>query len=209
MGVVYLPIDGEAVSREWHVVLVDMRRDGVRFNVNEGKRSLSRQQYFWNCGPSGCCCCNNCNLAARPSPFAPHIRVGRIDHAIDFSNDSEVFAWLKRAGLQPARTVRGESWHIEVPASRLRAYARKRGTSNSQLQQLGPIRRKAVGRLLYHRRARAKEARTGRGPRFQRHDRYAKRWYKVVRAYWRRAKPSRQRNILAAALKDRNGWLVG
>lgn len=209
MAVTYLPIDGEVVSREWHIVLRDMRRAGVRFNVNEGKRSLARQRYFWNCGPRGCCCCNSCNLAAYPSPFAPHIRVRRIDHAIDFSNDEEVFDWLRRAGLRPKRTVRGEPWHIEVPAARLRAYARKRGTSNSQLRQLGPIRRRAAERLLYHRRARAKEATTGRGPLYRKHDEHAKNWYKIVRAYWRRAKPSKQRDILARVLRDRNGWIVG
>ena len=120
MAVTYLPIDGELVSKEWRAILLDMRADGVRFNVNEGHRTMARQWYFWRLYRSGAG-----NLAAFPSPFAPHIRTGRIDHAIDFSNDTAVFAWLQNKGLAPRRTVTGESWHIEVSASNLRAYYAK------------------------------------------------------------------------------------
>jgi hypothetical protein len=122
----YVIVDGELVSKEWAAVIGEMRKDGVHGNVNEGKRTLERQTYFYNC--YRCQCCNNGNLAAFPSPFAPHIRVGRIDHAIDFGNDGPVFTWLARNGLNPQRTVRGESWHIEVPAERLRWFAKKHDT---------------------------------------------------------------------------------
>lgn len=135
MGVTYNRIDGELVSREWFTVLTDMRRDGVGFNVNEGHRTMARQQYFWNCYRTGAC--NGGNLAARPSPFAPHIRTGRIDHAIDFSNDGPVFSWLARKGLRPSRPVRGESWHIEVSASALVAYSKAHGGSNDPVLKLG------------------------------------------------------------------------
>lgn len=122
MSVTYLPIDNELVSKEWHAVLSAMRAAGVGFNVNEGHRTMARQQYFWDLYRSG-----RGNLAAFPSPNAPHIRSGRIDHAIDFSNDAAVFSWLQRNGLSPARTVRGESWHIEISAAKLRwFYAKKR-----------------------------------------------------------------------------------
>ena len=114
MAVRYLPIDNEVVSAEWYAVLRDMRKDGVVFNVNEGKRTMARQWYFYNLYLSG-----RGNLAAYPSANAPHIREGRLDHAIDFSNDAAVFSWLWRKGLRPVRNVRGESWHIEVPASLL------------------------------------------------------------------------------------------
>lgn len=120
MIVTYLPIDGELVSKEWRAILLDMRADGVSFRVNEGHRTMARQWYFWRLYRSGAG-----NLAACPSPFAPHIRTGRIDHAIDFSNDTAVFAWLQNKGLNPRRTVRGESWHIEITASELRAYYAK------------------------------------------------------------------------------------
>ena len=115
----YIWIDGERVSKEWGCVLHDMRDDGVVFNVNEGHRTMARQWYFWNGYRKRL---PGFNLAAFPSPFAPHIRTGRIDHAIDFSNDARVFAWLQRKGLNPRRTVAGESWHIEVSAADLRAY---------------------------------------------------------------------------------------
>lgn len=129
MGVVYKPIDGEEVSAEWYTILTDMRKAGVRFNVNEGHRTMARQQYFYDLWKSG-----RGNLAARPSPNAPHIRSGRIDHAIDFSNDGAVFTWLTKKGLGPVRTVRGESWHIELPAYKMRAYHAKHGSSDPVLR---------------------------------------------------------------------------
>jgi hypothetical protein len=126
----YVLFDGELVSAEWAVVLRDMRADRVAFSLNEGHRTIERQTFFYNC--MRCCCCNNCNLAAFPSPFAPHIRTGRIDHAIDFSNPEGVLHWLEAVGLKPTRpagagTSRWENWHIEVDAAALRAYAAKHG----------------------------------------------------------------------------------
>lgn len=128
MAVKYVLFDGELVSAEWAVVLRDMREDGVDFGLNEGHRTIERQTFFYNC--MRCCCCNNCNLAAFPSPFAPHIRTGRIDHAIDFRNPEAVMDWLEAHGLKPTRpagagTSRWENWHIEVSADALRAYAAK------------------------------------------------------------------------------------
>lgn len=137
MAVTYKLIDGERVSKEWYTVLIDMRGAGVRFNVNEGHRTMARQRYFWDLYRSG-----RGNLAARPSPWAPHIRVGRIDHAIDFSNDAAVLAWLNARGLNAKRTVRGESWHIEVPAAKLRAYHAKHN------RELPTLRRGQTGRSV-------------------------------------------------------------
>lgn len=131
MGVNYVAIDRERVSKEWHSVLIDMRK-AVDFNVNEGKRTMARQWYFWRLYRSG-----RGNVAAYPSPIAPHIRVGRIDHAIDFSNDGAVFAWLSAKGLSPVRTVRGESWHIEISAKKLRAYYKLHGTDDSPVLKIG------------------------------------------------------------------------
>jgi len=132
-----LPIDNERVSAEWLAVLKDMRAAGVTFNVNEGHRTFARQLELYRLYRSG-----RGNLAAYPSPWAPHIRTGRIDHAIDFSNDSAVFAWLQRAGLRPVRTVRGESWHIEVPADRLRAY--KPRLAGDPVLRKGSVNRSAI-----------------------------------------------------------------
>jgi hypothetical protein len=123
----YVLIDGELVSPAWAVVLKDMRKAGVDFGINEGHRTLARQKFFWDCFV--CQCCNNGNLAARPTPWAPHIRVGRADHAVDFSNPEAVMSWLHRAGLKPTRpagagTDRWEPWHIEVDRAALMAYAK-------------------------------------------------------------------------------------
>lgn len=131
MIVHYALFDNELVSRAWAVVLRDMRAAGVSFSVSEGHRTLERQQFFWNC--MQCCCCNDCHLAARPSPFAPHIRTGRADHAIDFGGDLDgVMHWLDQHGLLPTRpagagTSNWEPWHVEVSLTRLLIYARKHG----------------------------------------------------------------------------------
>lgn len=121
----YVLFDGELVSRAWSVVLHDMRADGVDFGINEGHRTLARQQFFWDCFQ--CQCCNGGNLAARPSPFAPHIRTGRADHAIDFANPEAVMRWLSRKGLRPTRPAGSgsswEPWHIEVQLGALLRYA--------------------------------------------------------------------------------------
>jgi hypothetical protein len=117
----YVLHDGELVSAPWKTALIHMERE-LPNNVNEGKRTMERQRFFWNCGPSGCCCCNNCNLAAFPSPFAPHIRVGRIDHAIDFSDGAGAERWLDRHDIRAWRSVPGEDWHVEVNASDLKRF---------------------------------------------------------------------------------------
>lgn len=201
MAVRYLPIDNERVSAEWLVVLLAMRHDGVRFRVNEGHRTMARQWYFWNLYRSG-----RGNLAAYPSPNAPHIRTGRIDHAIDFWNDATVMTWLAREGLQPRRTVRGESWHIEVPAARLRAYARKHGVEANPFKGLGPRQKLASKKLLFHRREMAREKRTGEGPRFRKHLKWARYWKARVEKYHKRGK-GHQRTVLARVLAAKDGKL--
>ncbi len=118
----YVSIDNERVSAEWWSVVNAMRDDGVNFTVNEGHRTMQRQWFLYNGYKKGL---PGFNLAAFPSPVAPHIRTGRIDHAIDFSNDQAAYNWLNMHQLQPRRTVRGESWHLEVPAAKLKAFYQK------------------------------------------------------------------------------------
>jgi hypothetical protein len=114
----------EFVSREWYPVLIEARRRGWDGDVSEGRRDLARQRFFFNC--MQCCCCNNCNTAAFPSPFAPHIRVGRGDHAIDVTEPDELIRILENMGLDVHRPVAGEDWHVEaVSASQLRRVAAK------------------------------------------------------------------------------------
>ncbi len=203
MAVRYVPIDGEVVSAEWHAVLADMRADGVWFNVNEGKRTMERQWHFWNLFKH-----QNGNVAAYPSPTAPHIREGQIDHAIDFDNDAGVFAWLTAHGLEPARTVSSESWHIECPARALSAYAATHGP-NAQakiLQPLGRAQRQAAARLLYHRRQAIAEAMTGKGPRYRRAVAWRRFWHRRAELLRSRARGERAA-ILERVLKDKDGWI--
>lgn len=131
-SVQYLPIDGEKVSAEWHVILTACRRAGVYFHVNEGHRTWARQAYLRALYLAG-----RGALAAIPSNNAPHIRTGRIDHAIDFNNAAAVIRWLHANGCPSAYlAVPGESWHVEVKASELTALAKKLG-GGARLLKLG------------------------------------------------------------------------
>jgi hypothetical protein len=107
MGVQYVPIDGELVSREWGIALRAMREDRVAFRVNEGHRTWARQAQLRALYLAG-----RGALAAIPSRNAPHIRTGRIDHAIDFTNAAAAIRWLRAHGLGAHLTVPGESWHV-------------------------------------------------------------------------------------------------
>jgi hypothetical protein len=193
---VLLEPDHEFVSKPWHVLLKDMRADGVAFTVLEGHRTMARQRWFWNCYK--CKCCNNGNVAAFPSPFAPHIRTGRIDHAIDFSSDAAVFAWLQSKGLRPARTVAGESWHIECDADALRAYAKKHG--RDVYDSLPRHVEFAVRRLLHHRKEARDEARTGKGPKYRKQVKWRNFWRGRVERMHRRAARPKVERILAGVL---------
>lgn len=120
MAVRYVLIDSELVSAEWHSFLSAARKALVDFRVNEGHRTMARQWWFYRCMQTRRC--NNGNLAAFPSPRAPHIRTGRIDHAIDVNGSDALIAYGRRVGVTLTRTVRGESWHLEASAAELRAF---------------------------------------------------------------------------------------
>jgi hypothetical protein len=103
---------------------MDMYAAGVDVHVNEGHRTLARQAelvrekglYNRYTNPGG---------AAAPSPNAPHIKVGHIDHAIDFRNAAGVHKALSRRGIRSYFTVSTESWHLEPDAGDLRRYAHR------------------------------------------------------------------------------------
>lgn len=126
MGVVYKTIDGEKVSRVWYALLSCLRKEGVVFHVNEGHRTIARQWYFYRLWKSG-----RGNLAAFPSPFAPHIRSGRFDHAVDFNGAENVRKAAAKHGVTLTRTVRWpngtvrEEWHLEANARQLLAFYRR------------------------------------------------------------------------------------
>jgi len=111
-------IDGELVHKYWACPILDARRDGDwTGTISEGRRTWARQTYFYNCMVT--CSCNNCNLAARPSPIAPHIRLGRADHANDVTEPEEFMRAMSERGIPTYRpagagTSRWESWHVET-----------------------------------------------------------------------------------------------
>lgn len=119
--------DQKKVSTSWDVVLTHARRMGVKFKLDSGRRTMKeqwvlvRQKGVWS--PS------NPHGAARPFPWAPHIRVGLQAHAIDVNTtdggESHLQRWLKKEGLHPRNTVPGEAWHLEVGERELRAYAKR------------------------------------------------------------------------------------
>ena len=110
--------DGKLVSQEWFVVLSAARRDGVYFRLNSGRRTMAQQKALYDNYRR-----NGWPVAAYPNPNAPHIREGRIDHALDV-NDEDGYAsgggadnlrrWAARKGFTLVRTVRGEPWHLEI-----------------------------------------------------------------------------------------------
>ena len=124
--------NGRRVSREWQWVLLaaeDYR--GRRLNVTSGRRTMAEQarlreayERYKRGGPWA-------PLAAIPSPTAPHIRVGRADHALDIDQytDAEWFdQWCTTRGMPLANTVPGEPWHKEAPsAAALKTFAGKHG----------------------------------------------------------------------------------
>lgn len=122
MEVTYVALRGKTVSREWAAVLTAAARE-VAFSLDSGHRTMAEQQALYNHFLAV-----GSPLAARPSANAPHIRLGRIDHAIDVNSldggAKRLAIWLHGKGAHPTFPVPGEAWHIEVPAAELATLAR-------------------------------------------------------------------------------------
>ncbi|MBX3127849.1 MAG: N-acetylmuramoyl-L-alanine amidase [Polyangiaceae bacterium] len=106
-------IDGKKV--EWKTANAYMRmaqaaaKDGVQIRIVSGFRSMSEQQYLYNCYKT--CSCNSCNLAAAPG-YSNH----QSGHALDLNTSSAgVYNWLAKHGGKFGfkRTVPSEAWHWE------------------------------------------------------------------------------------------------
>lgn len=124
---------GKRVSKPWSLVLRAAARDGVHFTLNSGRRTMKEQWALFNQ--------NMQKVGARwvpkpgrpitafPSPTAPHIRVGRPDHALDVSTvdggESRLERWLDERGFDWRNTVSTEAWHGEVDGAQL-VHAAKR-----------------------------------------------------------------------------------
>jgi hypothetical protein len=128
-GVTYFSLgfrsrDHEFVSKQWYTLLWDLTyHDHVQFNVNEGHRTMARQQQLVN--ELGLWSPSNPHGAAKPSPNAPHIKTGHPNHAIDFDNAQGVINAAQHRGVTLARTVSTESWHLEPNPDQLARYYKK------------------------------------------------------------------------------------
>lgn len=128
----YMSRDRERVSKEWRRALLDAWDAGVRFNVNEGHRTMARQwELYRQLGPY-----NGSSGAAYPSTTAPHIRVGRIDHAIDCDGAATLVSWLRKHGIYARTPVGGEPWHIEASSDDLARYFNKKARKNREVRSL-------------------------------------------------------------------------
>ena len=124
MAVTYRRWDADdRVSAQWFTVLDAARKAGVSFGLNDGHRTMAEQEKLYELYLHGG------NLAAVPSPTAPHIRTGRPDHALDVNSfdggAGRLAAWLRKRGAQASFPVPREPWHIEVPRADLVRLAEK------------------------------------------------------------------------------------
>ena len=116
----YLHWDGEEFSTAWYWVIRAAVRDGIIkiTDVNDAHRSMQlqaqrvREHGLWSpSNPTG---------AAPPTPSAPHIRIGREDHALDIQTSAvgRIMWWLAHNGVRTHRPVLDasgqEPWHVEA-----------------------------------------------------------------------------------------------
>lgn len=127
MTVRYVTFGSKSVSEPWAVILNAAMREGViaEADLDSGHRTMREQQE--RVDEQGVWSPVNPHGAALPSPSAPHIRLGRIDHAIDVNSlngaAGHLAGWLRARGAKARFTVPGEPWHVEVPATDLRRLA--------------------------------------------------------------------------------------
>ncbi|MBC8073798.1 MAG: D-alanyl-D-alanine carboxypeptidase family protein, partial [Deltaproteobacteria bacterium] len=115
VDILVVTIDGEPVEKAtanaYWVMHEAAAADGVDMHINSGFRTMEQQEYFYMCGPDGCCCCNDCNLAAAPG-YSNH----QSGHALDINTATPgVYNWLVAHGAEYgfSATVPSEDWHWE------------------------------------------------------------------------------------------------
>ncbi len=108
--------NGKKISGDHYVIFKAYEKKyGVAVQLNQGRRSLADQWRFWNLYKSG-----RGNLAAYPSPAAPHIKWGRNFHANDINAGTgkgqaqHVAQFYRSLGIPVAFNVPGESWHMDT-----------------------------------------------------------------------------------------------
>lgn len=141
---------GKRVSTTWGIILRNAERKGVLHAINQGRRTMAEQAEFVR--EKGLWTPSNPTGAARPSPTAPHIRVGREDHALDVNYPQPVLAlqkFLSDHGVAARRPIAAEPWHIEAISEKSLIALAKR------LKQ--PSKRQRLALELKHIRARVRE----------------------------------------------------
>lgn len=118
----YTRFHGVRVSKRWYAVLRRAEDAGYKFTLNSGHRTMTEQlslfrqnmQFVagrWIRRPGR-------PLTAKPTPNAPHIRLGRAAHALDVDTTNGGAAGLARflrlRGVHVAFPVPGEPWHLEI-----------------------------------------------------------------------------------------------
>lgn len=213
----YVPYDNhttsdEMLSRQWAtIVRVYNEQRRTHLEILEGHRTMERQRFFWNCGPNGCCCCNNCNTAAFPSDQAPHIKTGRPDHAVDIAigQVQDFVNWASTRGLQPRRVVAGEPWHVELDRRKMHAfYERHADATKDFLEPLPAHVEKAAAMLISARKRVIQEQETGCGPQCLLWKSVRNGRRRKLEKMWRRSDNPRTKRILRVVLDDRNGVIT-
>ena len=148
MAVAYVPYGTVRVSRRWRTVLREADHAKVAFHVTSGHRTMGEQQALYNQNMSGGRPRPGRPLTAVPNRNAPHIRLGRADHAVDVDaldgGARRLAAWLRKQGAHPTFPVPGEAWHIELPAHELKALA-DRFAKRQRLRKRRALERKVLG----------------------------------------------------------------
>lgn len=160
----YTLFRGKSVSLEWGIVLaaVALRVD---FRLNSGHRTMAEQERLVR--EKGVWSPSNPTGAARPSPIAPHIRVGRIDHALDIdtnagAGENAVQRELARLGVPTHNPIPREPWHVEAnDADDLRRAAARLGKPDPRAL-LTPRERRLTDELISLRRMRSNPKRLAR-----------------------------------------------
>lgn len=111
------------LSEAHYILCTEAIRRGIiePEDLNEGRRTMAEQWAFFRNQPP---------LAAFPSPFAPHIKKGFANHAIDGNSINGAIQRLAKfyeeQGVDVAFNVPGEAWHMDtLSQAQLRAAAKR------------------------------------------------------------------------------------